>query len=284
MAHIVGGIVGHHITRQLAYNAGKLAAPYAIKYVRKHLSSHRNVEIANNLKRKAESFVPIDTVPLKRHQVPCPTEEECARDGYFDFYITPNTASRNWAGAGTTPFTPVQGDDISNRRGRSVMIKRILMRFDFRVQNQQWFTGVSYGTDPVVRYVVYIDKCNNGAVSTPDLLMSSAGDAVENFRNLLYNDRFDVLVDKTFVLSPKLYFDSVAGVSMSGNATTHKEIDIYEDIPIRYNAGNSGTNTDALENALYVAVISGTDTAGRVCYDVRYSYHCRVTFESLSKF
>jgi len=291
MAHLPLALLGHHYTQQAIVGVAKSAGKYALNQGYKALKNRVSkpvLETVENLKRRADDFQQIDTVPVKRRNVPC-EEMDCAYDGYFDKNVAAYVVvPRTWNTAALNVFDPVQGDDIQNRRGRSVLVKKINLRLTFRIESQLWDTGGGLQrTPPSVRYVVYVDKFPNGASSTADQVFLSTGSSnepVDFFRNVLYTDRFYVLDDRTFTMNPQMYYDSSLPGAMSGQITKVVHIELPCEILARYNAGNAGSVADCIENYIYLAVVSGSNHSLRTGYDVRLYCDSRVTFESLSKY
>jgi len=288
MANVVLGVLGHHVTQQVATGVakrvGKFALDQGVKYAKKRISS----PFRDTTKRLAESFQEIDTVPLKRRNVSCRDEEDCFHDGYFDSTSFSNSVVPHlWSDATALayPFSPIQGDDINNRRGRSVVIRKVNVRGSFQLEDQSLVSGADTHTNPSVRFVVFVDRQAAGAAITADQLMTSSGtnQDVDSYRNLLYNNRFVVLEDRVFTLNPTLYTNN-AGVVKSGQVSKYLHLEIPCEIEVRYNANNSGTVLDCLENALIYAVVAGSSNANRTGFDVRLYLQSRITFQSLSRY
>jgi len=294
MAHLVLPVLGHHVTQQVATNVAKRVGKYAleqgVKYAKKKITS----PFRDTTKRLAESFQEIDTVPLKRRNVGCREEEDCFNDGYFDSTVFSDSISPGtgilphlWTDALCikTPFTPVQGDDINNRRGRSVLVTKINVRGTFELQDQALDTGVDEHTNPAVRFIVYVDKQANGFEGSADMLMKSIGSQdTDSYRNLLYNNRFVVLEDKTFVMNTSFYYDAAKALPLSGQYTKYLHVEIPCSIEVRYGAGNAGTAADCLENLLCYAIVAGSNITNRTGFDVRCLLQSRITFQSLSRY
>jgi len=294
MAHLVLPVLGHHVTQQVATNVAKRVGKYAleqgVKYAKKKITS----PFRDTTKRLAESFQEIDTVPLKRRNLGCREEEDCFHDGYFDSSQFSQSTSPGggvlphlWSDTFCvkTPFTPVQGDDIDNRRGRSVCIEKINIRGTFELQDQPTDTGTDEHTNPAVRFIVFVDKQCNGAAPTGDQLMKTGSNQdTDSYRNLLYNNRFVVLEDKTFVMNSSFYYDGSASLTYSGQYTKYLHVEIPCNIEVRFNAGNAGTAADCLENLLCYAIVAGSNITNRTGFDVRCLLQSRITFQSLSRY
>jgi len=289
MANLALGILGHHVTQQVATNVAKRVGKYAleqgVKYAKKRITS----PFRDTTKRLAESFQEIDTVPLKRRNVPCRDEEDCFHDGYFDSAsylggVLPHLWSDAFCLA--QPFVPIQGDDINNRRGRSVVIKKINVRGSFEIQDQNLVTGTDTHTNPSVRIIVFVDKqSGSGSINGSYLMDSSVtSQDVDSYRNLLYNNRFVVLEDKTVTLNPVTWYRVDTNLPKSGNCTRYLHIEIPCNIEVRYNANNTGSYADCLENMLYYAVVAGSHALNRTGFDVCGFLASRITFQSLSKY
>jgi len=134
----------------------------------------------------------------------------------------------------------VPGTDASQRVGRQIEIKRILMRFV---------------TQSACRYVLVLDAQANGA--TPAITDIFQSDSYESEINFNYRDRFHVIYD---VCLP-----------IYGDAHFEEQLDIA--IDTFYNAGNAGTVADIATGALYFLVNnSTTSAAGTYTGNVRIEY------------
>jgi len=284
MANLALGVLGHHYTQQAALYAGKRVGGYVVnqgvKYVKRKVKAYTE-PVLENLKRRADDFQQIDTVPLKRRNVPCPTQAECFHDGYLDGNIYQNNVASNfWNGAELGFFYPIQGDDITDRTFRRLQVKRLTIRLEFRISNQNWDQNPVFRSNPVVRFIIYVDKQTNGTASNASMVIDSTGfEAVQMFQNLLFLDRFTILHDDSFPMNPVMF--DFAGVVKSGQYTTSKYVDIPLDMIMHFNANNTGLIDSIVDNSLYCAVCVGPDNSSRLAYDVRLNGSYRVTFQNI---
>lgn len=288
MAHLVLGVLGHHYTQQAAVAVGKRVGKFALEqgynYATKRITSSVN-RVTENAKRQAASFQEIDTVPLKRRNVPCKTEDDCADDGYYDYSQSQLLLTYVWLTAANQIFNPVLGDDIGNRRGRLVRVSRIFVRvmFYIRHQNIEYATGTH--TNPAVRYILFVDKFANGTRAFGNDVFGTTGtESLEVFTNLAHNNRFFVLTDKVFNMNPSISYDSTNTRFRCSPYTVYKDIDLTTDFYVQFNSLSTSDFTSVLSNSIYFAAIQGPQATADASFPVYHSYSVRVTFENMSKY
>lgn len=193
-----------------------------------------------------------------------------ADNHYFDTERTITSVSANttaWTGTEYDPnttamlclFAPVIGDDISNRMGRKIFVKKIRINGILNVGVQ---AAQGAGDAPaVVRIILYQDKQTNGSQSQgEDVIASGAGsDAIDMFQNVANLGRFRVWKDKTFTLqNPNMGTDGVSTFATQGIARKFK-MTIRPNCWVNFNATNGGTVADIVDNSFHL--IANTPSA-----------------------
>lgn len=159
--------------------------------------------------------------------------------------IGPNT---NQFSVGTLLNGLQLGSSASQRIGRKVVLKSILIRYNFAVQNTTtWAT-------PVRILVVYDKQANGSAPAITDILLT---DHISSQNNLSNKDRFVTI------------FDHMTGVLTGSSADSYIRIDnLYKKLNLEtmYNANDTGLIGDIASGSLYVFFGSSArlQTAGLV--------------------
>ncbi len=158
-----------------------------------------------------------------------------------------------------------QGNTESNRIGRKCTIKAIQLRG----QVQMATTVTLAQATNRIRVIMYKDKQTNGtAVAAVTEILETA--SVDSFRNLSNSGRFDILMDKTFVLN----FTAGNGTGMAEMA---KGFQYFKrcNIPIEFD--NSATTgviaTQRTNNIGLMTVADGTSTPAALV-----GYNCRLRY------
>lgn len=180
--------------------------------------------------------------------------------------ITANTAS--WTATEYDPntsamlclFAPVTGDDIFNRQGRKIFVKKIRIMGQLFVPTQ---TAQTVTDNPVLcRIIVYQDKQTNIAQSQgEDLISSGAGsDAIHMFQNVANLGRFRVWYDKFHVLeNPNMVNVGATPATFEQNGLIRNfKITIKPNVEVNYNATNGGTVADVVDNSFHLIANIGT--------------------------
>lgn len=132
-----------------------------------------------------------------------------------------------------------QGDDVSNRSGRKILLKSVFIRGNLNIN--------SSATQTNVRFMIIMDKNGNGATPGAAEVFNSTSSI-----NLVLNpdnagERFKVLWDKNFNLS----------INGRGNATVYKYIKLFNHCGFD---GTSGAVGDCTSNHLWLVTISSEAT------------------------
>jgi hypothetical protein len=155
-------------------------------------------------------------------------------------------------------FFPVQGDDITHRKGREVLLKRLQVRMEMCNVNSVQVPPTT--TDNVgvqsLRLIVYIDQAVNGAAAaTTDLLLTAN---VNSPLNLSSRDRIKIIHDETWGFDPYI---STGATQLNAQNQCHI-VQFEKDLNVKtvFNAGNAGTSADTQSNGLRICMVGGADT------------------------
>jgi len=204
-----------------------------------------------------------------------------AENRYFDTERTSTTIAVNvasWTGSEYDPntsamlclFAPSQGDDIANRQGRKVFVKKISVHGVLTCPTQ---TGQSSADlPPLIRVVLYQDMQTNGAQSQgEDVFSTGAGsDAIHMFQNPANFGRFKVWKDKMYTFPPAP-ISALAGpaIEQSGMVKNFKMI-IKPKVIVNYNATGANTVADVVDNSFHIlAMSSPAGLAPTITYKTR---------------
>lgn len=155
--------------------------------------------------------------------------------------------------SGTIVVVP-QGTTQSERIGRMIMIKKILLKYQLVLPNS---TDMSETSD-VIRVILYMDKQCNGATATvADILQSASFQA---FRALDNSKRFTILMDRTEALTTPCAAGN-GTANDSGRVLRFKRFYKNCSIPIEYNS-TTGAITEIRSNNLGILTISSKGVGG----------------------
>lgn len=163
----------------------------------------------------------------------------------------------------------------NSRIGDSITTTSLL----FRAQIYSALTDIQFGAP--VRIIVFWDKQANGAVAsisgTQNSLMQASGSVLGQLdhRNQKTIDRFDIIWDKTFNITPRTVHTVVAGVTTELTQTSlyiSKRFKLGR--KIRY-TGNAGAITDIAGNNICVCAIS----SGATPVEPNINYNMRLYFK-----
>lgn len=183
-------------------------------------------------------------------------------------FLDTTVAATTAAAAGTILSSSLnviaQGNGESDRAGRRVTVKSVMMRACARLPSSA--SGGS--TSDVVRVIVYQDKQTNGAAATVTDILESAD--YRAFNNLANKNRFVILKDKTMELN-------VGGGSATGTivfAEYFKHFNAFKKVNIQIEYDNSvstGAISSQRSNNIGVLAISRDGTA-TIEYTARIRY------------
>ena len=144
----------------------------------------------------------------------------------------------------------IQGSDATNRIGRKIVIKSLLLRGDVRLST------TSVGGSPVRILVVYDKQANATAPAITDILDV---DAYTGRMNLNNRDRFVILMD--FITDP---------ISINGNFCQNVKIYKKCNLESVFNSGNAGTVGDITSGSIYLfAAQTGNITTANASFVFR---------------
>lgn len=152
------------------------------------------------------------------------------------------------------------GTDYTNRIGRKIIMKSILMRHVF------YPNTTSNANGNIIRVMLFIDKQTNGAAPTvSDLLQANSVIAPLNLNN---RDRFIILVDKHVAIPCSAYSANV----LTGGSPTQKFQKWYKKCNYEVIFSGTGATVGSIQsNSLYFCVLGGAS-------EDNWEYDARVRF------
>ncbi len=162
-----------------------------------------------------------------------------------------------------------QGDGASDRDGRRVVLKSVVIRGSFYGALFQDEADVKTGVG--CRLMVVLDTQTNGAqLNSEDVLLDGAGEDWLSHRNLQYTGRFRTLVDKFYVLPMIVNNDNNAQPTTISEIAGRRYFTIYKnlDIPVTF----SGPNADIAnitDNSLHVIAVASSGSSANLSYQAR---------------
>lgn len=158
-----------------------------------------------------------------------------------------------------------QGTAANNRVGRKILIDQINLRCIINWPNQTDLAKMT-GT---VRLMLVHDRQPNGAVPTLGTHLTGVG--VTDFNNLIYSDRFTVLVDDriTFNQSNAVL---TGPVYSSASQEQYKEYYIKCHIPIHFSS-TTGALTELISGNIFLWTVCDTNVTAVVDADSRIRFH-----------
>lgn len=171
--------------------------------------------------------------------------------------IEPNTAVATAGTVSTSSFNIIPQDDTeSGRVGRKVNIKKIMFKLAINLPA----TTVAASTTDRMRIMVIQDKQTNGANPTVAQILATPS-TIDSFQNLANASRFNVLYDKTHVISSPAGGAPTATPSF-GAETVFLKISKKCDIPIEYDAtATTGALTTQRSNNLLLVSWTASNLA-----------------------
>jgi len=167
-------------------------------------------------------------------------------------------------------FAPTMGNDIVSRVGRKVFMRKLKIRGVFTME------GGTVDSPTEIRYVVYMDCQTNATQAQGEQVLGYGGpaaivaaNAVHMFMNPANFGRFKILKDKVIVLKDT---NLVAGGAGQYQVVPFK-CNVNLNTIVNFNAGNSGTVTDIVDNSLHlIAMANGTNGVPKIQYMSRVTY------------
>lgn len=142
-----------------------------------------------------------------------------------------------------------QGTGVSLRDGRTCTLRHL----DIRGSVDKVISGSPENAN-IIRVIVLLDKQTDGAQFKGEDVMTSITFVENAHRNLLFEKRFEILKDTTFLLEPKVGAVDGGSTTTWGIAKTfHWKFDL--DIPVEFKSNL--TNVSAItNNSLHVMAFS----------------------------
>jgi len=185
--------------------------------------------------------------------------------------FTTTLISATWPSVGACLNCPIQGDTIANRQGAEVKaigfaIKGTILCNPQELQNTQF------------RFIVYLDKQNNGTANNTILRTVSENALLDNTTvvdvnycpfNPVNRKRFRVLIDQNIINSPQVItdYDPVTG---NTSTVSIKALKFKFWVPwagiTEYNSGQTATATDIQTNCVRVLVLSSAPQSVAAAY------------------
>jgi len=176
-----------------------------------------------------------------------------------------------------TLFCPTQGNDISNREGRSCWVYNIKIAGCLVVNPDPGYT-VAADTPPVIRLILCMDKQTNGTQMVGTDLISSGTGApmLYAFQNTSTFGRFQVLKDMLVTCPPyNLAWDATESEFKQSSVSLPFKMKYKWKSPLKidFNSTNSGAVADITNNSFHLlAAESMVDTAISLSYKARVSF------------
>lgn len=195
---------------------------------------------------------------------------------FYDTSLTPTTISNSWTGGELDPATvscisaPAMGDGPSERDGRKIVIKKVLVRGTVKFNNLQTVSPNNNAFPVHARILVVWDKQTNGTqLSAEDVVVSQSRQYL-GFRNLEYSSRFTVLMDKTITLERKAAVGTTSDAVFLG---VSENFELFKDveIPVTFVSSSAGVSS-VTDNSIHV--IGTTDASALVTCE----YEARIRF------
>lgn len=210
-------------------------------------------------------------IRLQKRYVPrTPGGQITAENHYFDTERTITTipfSASTWSGAALDPnttamlclFAPVIGDDIFNRMGRKIFVKKIRINATVKMPPE---TAQTAGNDGInIRIILFQDMQTNATQATGDLVIASgaANDAINMFQSAINFGRFKVWKDKKIVMKPPDYSGLTTAFVSQGISRMFK-LNIKPNCWVNYNATNGGTVADVVDNSFHIIALRDSNS------------------------
>lgn len=175
----------------------------------------------------------------------------------------------------TCLFAPTEGNDISNRTGRKVFVKKIRVTGALIIPAQ---TAQSTLDIPArFRLILYCDKQTNATQAQGEQVIESgtAINAISMFQNPDNFGRFKIYKDKTFVLNQngEVAATDAGTTIVQGGVVRPFKMVATPNCWVNFNNTNGGTVADIVDNSFHLIGNCDNASAG-----VLISYKVRTTF------
>lgn len=223
--------------------------------------------------KRVHAFCSADEQPAKKARPDSQRRMIVPELKFLDTYLTAQSLGTTVAGSEVDPATFLclnaiaQGDGESNRDGRQVVVKSINIRGDVSQTAIQDQADARAST--VVRLLLVKDKQTNGAqLNAEDVLLDTSGLDVHSHRNLQYEQRFEVLWDKTIQLD--FTTSQSDGVNTASTAGQKKPFHIYKklDMPVNFTDTTAVVGSIA-DNSLHLIALATVAGSCTISYQAR---------------
>lgn len=224
----------------------------------------------------------------RRYSAPAKTARNNQRTGgfigqelnYYDSEVNTFTVGTTWTTAVTAGATdsdalntPQQGDGETQRTGRNINQKSIMVRGEIEIPNVEG-SNSTIG-DTTVTCLLVLDQQTNGAqFEGNDLMLSNANPDSLGFRNLEFTTRFKILKRKVIYMKPN--FVNEGAVQLFANGPAIKEFSMYYKFPQGLKTQYCGTTqaiANIVDNSLhFIMIANGATTTA--------TYNARLRFFS----
>lgn len=152
----------------------------------------------------------------------------------------------------TLIFCPQLGSDASQRIGRQVNIRKIVLKGIMASQPESY--------NGMVRIMLVYDAQTNASAFTLGTLLKGNGGQVfiDSLQNLDNRDRFKIIVDKQFMLQKHVLGDNNATpVVLATSGASHKFLKMHKKLrlPVVFNNNSTGGIGDITTGSLYCIVM-----------------------------
>lgn len=202
-----------------------------------------------------------------------------SENAYFDSERTQTNIPAvltGWTGTEMDPntspflclFAPVTGNDIFNREGRKIFVKKI--HISGQIDLVPLAAQTTAGAGVLVRLVVFQDKqTNTSNTNVAQLVLNSgaASDALHMFMSTANFGRFKIWKDKKYHFYPGDYSGLTTAYVRQGQTMNFNymlKVNEY----VNYNATNGGTVADVIDNSFHM-LANSTSASCTINYKVR---------------
>jgi hypothetical protein len=168
---------------------------------------------------------------------------------------------------------PAQGDGPSNRDGKKIIAKSILVNGQIIRVGGEDQANVPLAISGKVALV--LDKQSNGAQLNSEDVYQAAGSSRPSLalRNLQYSKRFQVLAAQNFTLdNPRVGTDGTATLS-SGTQVMNFVLQKNLNLPITFSTGTTADIANVVDNSIQLVAFADANATGanslNIAYDAR---------------
>lgn len=153
-----------------------------------------------------------------------------------------------------------QGTGESNRIGRYIKIKKIMMRYTIEIEPD---TTPALAPCTIRMMIILDTQCNGSSTNVGDLLEAPA--FIRSFNNMSNSGRFRVLADKYTTMNPSNFDLTTTTLARSGFWSYNKPI------LIEY-SGTTGVLAEQRSNHVYIMLYADQALRARLLATIRYRF------------